>query len=448
MSSLRRKFIDNITRFADIFVMLTTFLFSIYVFASNNVASSLLGFLSYKFSLMNLLAGLVMVVVWLYIFEKFGLYQPRRLASLTKEWVQVAQAVTIGVMLIGSVGLFFNRQHLTQDMLVTFWLMALVFTILVRTILREFLILLRNSGRNLRYVLFIGSNKRAIELAQKLMSQPELGYRLLGFVDDEKKTDYSIPQANRVGNLKNLPAFLDKTIVDEVYIVLPIDRYYSKIRSIINLCQELGIVCRVPSDWLNISTANTAAFDVHGESILTVYSGSPYQSEYLWLKRMLDVIFAFILIILLLPLGLLITLGVRLSSSGPVFFRQKRIGYNRRPFDMIKFRTMVDGAENMQETISHLNEMDGPVFKINQDPRITRIGKWLRRTSLRRRRSSSGMRLAVSPLPAFLRRRFSMYHSRKKPTPNTPPTAICVELTGNPSQLAMITVIAALSATQ
>ena len=118
------------------------------------------------------------------------------------------------------------------------------------------------------------------------------------------------------------------------------------------------------------------------EPILTVYTGSPHQLEYMWLKRLIDIVFASVTLLLFSPIFITIALLIKLTSAGPVFFKQERIGYNRRKFHMIKFRTMVDGADALQAQLEHLNEADGPAFKIENDPRITPIGRWLRRTSL------------------------------------------------------------------
>jgi exopolysaccharide biosynthesis polyprenyl glycosylphosphotransferase len=232
-------------------------------------------------------------------------------------------------------------------------------------------------------VLFIGSNPRAIELAQKIMSRQEFGYRLLGFVDDELHHDVSQgPRAKVVCTIAELPAFLEAHVVDEVYIVLPIKKYYEEIRSIITLCQDVGIVCRVPSNWFEIQTLKTSSFELEDEPILTVYTGSSHQLEHMWLKRLIDIVFSSISLLLFAPFFLIIAILIKVTSPGPIFFRQERIGYNRRKFQMIKFRTMVAGAEEMQPQLEHLNEADGPAFKIKLDPRITPIGKWLRRTSL------------------------------------------------------------------
>lgn len=383
MTNLKRKAADNFTRILDIAVMLLTFVFAMYLHAPEEIPADLIGFFSYKFSIINFIALLLLVWGWLYLFQRFGLYDTRRFSNIIKEWFDTIKAVTIGVLLVGAVSVLLGRRNVSQDVLLTFWFSCSFLTIMGRWAFRQYMIHLRSAGRNLRHVVFIGSNTRAIELAQKVMSRQELGYRLLGFVDDESHHDPAKgPKARVVCTIDEFPNFLESHIVDEVYIVLPVNTYYEKIRDLIKLCQDLGIVCRVPSNWFEIQTLKTAAYELDDEPILTVYTGSPHQLEYMWLKRLIDIVFASVTLLLFSPIFITLALLVKFTSPGPVFFKQERIGYNRRKFHMIKFRTMVNGAEGMQEKLEHLNEADGPAFKIQNDPRITPVGRWLRRTSL------------------------------------------------------------------
>ncbi|MBN2355045.1 sugar transferase, partial [candidate division KSB1 bacterium] len=185
-----------------------------------------------------------------------------------------------------------------------------------------------------------------------------------------------------VCDIDELPNYLEHHVVDEVFIVLPIKSNYDDIRKIAQVCEELGIVCRIPSDWFDLKTARTSAYEVDGVPILTLYTGSKQQLEYLWLKRFIDFLLSAAALIVLAPVFLSISFLIKATSKGSVFFKQDRIGYNRRRFKIFKFRTMVQDAEQMQSQLEHLNESDGPTFKINRDPRITPVGRWLRKTSM------------------------------------------------------------------
>ena len=383
MTNLKRNAVEHVTRVLDLAVVVLTFTWALYMHAPEDIPPDIVGFFSYKFSLKNFIALFLLLWGWSYLFSRLGLYDTRRFKGIITEWFDIIKAVTVGVMLLGALSVAFGRRNVDQNVFFTFWLSCSFFTVLERWLFRQYVVHLRAVGRNLRHVVFIGSNSRAIELAQKVLSRPEYGYRLLGFVDDEVHYDIDIgPKAKILCTIKEFPAYLENHVVDDVYIVLPIKKYYEEIRSIITLCQDIGIVCRVPSNWFEIQTLKTASFEVDEEPILTVYTGSSHQLEYLWLKRLIDILFSAIALLLLSPFFFVIALLIKLTSPGPIFFKQERIGYNRRTFKMVKFRTMVLDAEGMQQGLEHLNEADGPAFKIKADPRITPIGKWLRKTSL------------------------------------------------------------------
>jgi len=384
MTTLRRKLLARGTRILDIIIMISTFSAALYFHAPEEAPHNIIEFLSLKIKVLNVIALFVLIVGWNRLFAYFGLYEVRRLGNRLREWFDIFKAVTVSALFLASISFLISRRNIDKNVLFTFWSSCIVLTILARTAVREYLVYLRNHGRNLRHVVFVGSGPRAIDLAQKIMSRPELGYKLLGFVDDNFEVSHSkiVPKAKRLCTLSEFPDFLENNIVDEVFIALPIKTFYEQIKKIAKLCEELGIVCRVPSDWFEFKTAKTSAFSLEGVPILTLHASSNKQLEWMWVKRLVDITLSIVAIILLAPVFGLIALLIKLTSKGPVFFTQERIGYNRRRFKMIKFRTMINGAEKMQDELQALNEADGPAFKISNDPRVTKIGKWLRKTSL------------------------------------------------------------------
>ncbi len=383
MTNLRRKLLAKGTRFLDLLAMVITFSLSLYLFAPADAPQDLIGFFTQKIKVINVIALTGLVIGWVRLFRYFGLYEVRRFGKIYLEWLDIIKAVTVNVLLLAAIGIFFTRRNITKEVLLAFWSSNIVLTILFRAIVREYLISLRNKGRNLRFVVFVGTNPRALDFAQKILQRRELGFRLLGFVDDQYGSIHdNFPKAKHLCTLDEFPAFLENNIVDEVFIILPIKSYYEQIHKIIGLCEELGVVCRVPSHWFDFRTAKTSAFDLDGIPVMTIYTGSNNQMEYLWIKRVLDVVISSLMMVLAAPMFAVIPLLLKVTSKGPVFFSQERIGYNKRRFKMLKFRTMVENAEMLQSELEHLNEADGPAFKINNDPRITSVGKWLRKTSL------------------------------------------------------------------
>jgi exopolysaccharide biosynthesis polyprenyl glycosylphosphotransferase len=169
--------------------------------------------------------------------------------------------------------------------------------------------------------------------------------------------------------------------VDEVLIALPIDKYGSLVETIVHHCEEQGIIVRVRTEISGLQVARSFVDELHGVPVLTIQSG-PADSWRLVMKRLIDVAGSAALLLALAPLFAIVTLLIKLDSPGPIFFAQQRVGLNKRRFRILKFRTMVDGSDQQQHTLEHLNEVKGPVFKIKNDPRMTRIGKFLRRFSI------------------------------------------------------------------
>jgi exopolysaccharide biosynthesis polyprenyl glycosylphosphotransferase len=184
-----------------------------------------------------------------------------------------------------------------------------------------------------------------------------------------------------VSNLKEFPAFLRYNVVDEVVICLPMKSFYQEASEIVVACEEQGVIVRVLSDFFNLKTARSTTTHFEGESITSLYTGSMVGPS-AFIKRILDIVFSLVMIIILSPLFSIVALLIKLTSPGPVFFVQERLGLNKRRIGVFKFRTMVPDAENKQAELEHLNEVSGPVFKIKNDPRITPIGRFLRKSSI------------------------------------------------------------------
>jgi exopolysaccharide biosynthesis polyprenyl glycosylphosphotransferase len=257
-------------------------------------------------------------------------------------------------------------------------------TILVasRLVLRPLLARIRVRGHNCRHVVVVGTGPSARRLAEKFEAEPGLGYRLVGFVDDDwaemgsfRKTGYPL-----VSTIAEFPRLLEETVVDEVVICLPMSTYYRQASRMVALAQEQGIVVRVRADFFDLQSMRHGP-SCDSEEFVTLYPGA-MDSPTVVAKRLVDIAFSGVLLLLALPVFILVPILIKLDSAGPVFFLQQRRGLNKRPFTMIKFRTMHQNAEQMLDSVKHLMEKAGPGFKIKDDPRITRVGKFLRRTSL------------------------------------------------------------------
>jgi exopolysaccharide biosynthesis polyprenyl glycosylphosphotransferase len=187
-----------------------------------------------------------------------------------------------------------------------------------------------------------------------------------------------VPETSIVEQLNSVMA---QQPVDEVLVALPIDKYGPLVETIVRQCEEQGIIVRVRTEMFNLQIARSYADDLQGVSVMTIQSG-PVDGWQLVMKRLIDIVGSVVFLLVLMPLLAVVALLIRLDSSGPVLFVQERVGFNKRRFKLLKFRTMVVEADRQQQMLEHLNEAEGPVFKIKNDPRITRVGKFLRRFSI------------------------------------------------------------------
>jgi exopolysaccharide biosynthesis polyprenyl glycosylphosphotransferase len=241
----------------------------------------------------------------------------------------------------------------------------------------------RTHGRNLRHVLIVGTNPRALEFARIIDDRPELGYLLIGFADEEwtENREFGTNGKSIVTDLGHFSDFLREHIVDEVAIALPMKSFYSQAARVVAVCQEQGVIVRVLASIFDLQKGwvNNRQLDGTAAAIF-----SPILSEG-WpmvCKQLLDIFISSLLLIMLAPIFLIVAILIKLDSTGPVFFVQERVGLNKRRFRMYKFRTMAGDAEKRQSDLESLNEAEGPVFKIKNDPRVTRLGRFLRKASI------------------------------------------------------------------
>jgi exopolysaccharide biosynthesis polyprenyl glycosylphosphotransferase len=340
-------------------------------------------FFSVRVKLSNCVAFGSILLTWHVILSLCGLYESKRLSARFIEIIEVLKATALSSAVLAVLAELLRIKMITPRFLLAFWVLGSFLLVASRLTLRPLLASLRRRGRNLRYMLVLGTNARAITFARKIQEKPELGYRLLGFVDDDwqKMPEFKQTGFPLVSDHKGLPEFLRRNVVDEVATYLPLRSFYERAFAAAGLCQQHGITMRFDGDIFGLKKSRSTPEEFDGDHHVATHTAF---SEWLPLlvKRILDVVCSLILLSLLAPLLAIIAVLIKLSSDGPIFFRQDRIGLNKRRFSILKFRTMVPNAEAMLAELEERNEVSGPVFKIKQDPRITPIGKVLRRTSI------------------------------------------------------------------
>lgn len=268
----------------------------------------------------------------------------------------------------------------SQSFVLGFGASLVAFRLIARLLTQQVLVTLRRRGRNLRVALIVGAGERAARIVEEIEAHPEYGYLIEGYVD---APGFSVQvDLKCLGAPRDLACILARTRVDEVFIALPMRSQYDQILRSIEICEEQGIAVHLPGDLFTLAVAHSQSSTLAATPLISLVSNGPMDGIPYLLKRTLDRVGAAVLLVLVSPVLLAISLAIWISMGRPIFFRQPRVGYQRRVFTCWKFRTMVEGADARMAELEALNEADGPVFKIRRDPRVTRLGAFLRRTSL------------------------------------------------------------------
>ncbi len=382
MSNVRRQMLLTVLKFFDLSVMVASFLLAA-VPALYESGLSFSEFFSMRIKIQNFILFLGLLIVWHIIFTSFGLYESRRLLPREAEVVDILKATSLCTLAVAAAAMLFHIGMVNLAFLVGLWGASGTILLLSRLVLRSLLDYARTRGHNLRHVLIVGSNPRALQFARRIESRAELGYRVIGFADEDWEGLKTVEEGRKhlVCDLQGIPEFVRNTVVDEIVIALPLKSFYGRASQIAALCEEQGIVIRFLPRIFNLNRARSTSEELAGDPLLTLSTG-PLDGWPVFVKRALDLIFSSVLLVVLSPLLLVTAILIKLTSPGPVLFRQKRMGLNKRQFWIYKFRTMVPDAEKRIAELEKQNEVTGPVFKIKNDPRLTPIGKVLRTTSI------------------------------------------------------------------
>jgi exopolysaccharide biosynthesis polyprenyl glycosylphosphotransferase len=338
-------------------------------------------YLSERVKVGNAILGALLILSWYLAFAAQGLYVSHRFSAGVAELKEIARAIAIcsvALLAAAHIGSWPTINVITVG---CFAAVAFASVAAVRFGLRFNLRRLRERGHNVKSVIVVGGGERGRRFAAHLQSRHDLGYKVVGYVETNPTFRTDNINAPWLGTFEDLPQIVANEVIDEVAVALPIKSHYSKIERAVSILEEQGITTHVLSDLFPQKLARSHPFDFDGVPIVTLRSTPPFgwRTE---MKRIIDLSVSLICLVFCTPLFALVAIAIKLESAGPIFFVQERVGFSKRRFRMIKFRTMAADAEDRMKEIEHLNEKTGPIFKIRNDPRITRVGKWLRKTSI------------------------------------------------------------------
>jgi len=324
---------------------------------------------------------LIILPLWslLSLFTK--LYESFKTKTFFQEAFVVFKVVSIGSIII-VFGVFTLRYFMiSRTMIVFFWFLNFLFLMGERLAIKRIVKYRRTKGWGLLNIIVVGTGEEAGEIAEIIGQQHHWNLRLVGFISiDGEREKEKVKGYPVLGEREDFPRIINDNVVDEVVFAVP-RQDIERLGDLFLLCEEEGIKTRVVLNLFPHIFSKVFLERLQDIPLLT-FSTTPTNEFALFIKRVMDVVISSACLVALSPLFLIVSLLIKTTSKGPIFFKQARSGLYFRTFTMYKFRSMVLDAEEMKRDLRQLNEMDGPIFKISSDPRITGIGKWIRKTSI------------------------------------------------------------------
>jgi exopolysaccharide biosynthesis polyprenyl glycosylphosphotransferase len=320
--------------------------------------------------------------VWLIILYLVKITEIPRTKSYIDLFIEYFKSALVIAVILLIVYFIFKMAWISRLFLITFTFLGFIFLFIVRLLEYKVLKTYRAKGYNYVNVVLIADDS-SLPFIESLLSNKEWGFRIIaifsGSILLKEKFEKNIVMLSEE-YIMVLNDLMEVDIIDEVlYVknrVMP-----SEVRTVISSCEELGVIFRLKYKDAKINLTNAIKTEIADEKFLT-FINIPHNSYALAIKRIMDISISFFLIVCLSPVLLVIAVLIKLTSPGPLIYKQIRIGLRGRQFNLYKFRTMVVNADILRKNLEADNEADGPVFKIKDDPRLTKIGRFLRETGL------------------------------------------------------------------
>ncbi len=324
---------------------------------------------------------LFIIPVWLFCLHYWGIYDSLRTKRSVDVVSQLFKAHAIAAIVSSSVVFFVEPHEFGRRLFVQFLLFSFAFLAAGKLTLRTLLYLFRRRGYNTRNILLVNNGAMAEKFIRLVQQHAVWGYHIIGILGEpvlQAMDDRIYPFLGKVDDIIDV---CRQGIVDEVVFCLPASKA-AEIENLVYEMNEMGITSRMVLDVCDFSAGRRELFMFHGELPMLTFYSKAFDARKLLAKRMLDIVGASVGLVLLALLLPFLALAIKLNSPGPIFFSQERVGENGRRFRCWKLRSMtVDAEERKQELMAH-NEMQGQMFKMKHDPRVTGVGRFLRKTSL------------------------------------------------------------------
>ena len=318
-----------------------------------------------------LIAFIAIVPGYLILYNAFDMYTSKRTSRMAYEVFNIIKANTVGLLAVMVVLFAINIPDFSRGMVGVFYGFNIIAEAFMRKGVRSALRYVRRKGYNLKHMLLVGYSRAAEEYINKVAANPEWGYEVYGILDDRVPVDAVYKGVKVIGEIEMLGTVLSEETFDEIGITLSLSDY-DRLESIVNICEKSGVHTKFIPDYNSVIPSRPYLEDMDGLAVVNIRRVPLTNLANRALKRMIDIFGASVAIILFSPVMFLAAAGVKLTSKGPLIFKQERVGLHNKPFKMYKFRSMeVQPAEEEKKGWTKKN-----------DPRVTKIGKILRKTSI------------------------------------------------------------------
>ncbi len=316
-------------------------------------------------------ALIVLIPEYLMLYSLFNLYTSKRIQARRIECSNIIKANTVGLLAF-IVGLYvINEPNFSRTMMFIFYVINIVLEVVFRNIVRHILTSVRENGFNLKHVLLVGYSRAAEQYIDRIKANPQWGYMVRGILDDEAERGTIYKGVKVIGTIENLPIILPENKLDEIAITLGLDKY-GKLEQIVNMCEKSGVHTKFIPDYNNIIPTRPYTEDLLGLPVINIRNVPLTNFFNSTLKRCIDIAGSIAAIVIFSPIMLITAVLIKCTSEGPVLFTQDRVGLHNKQFKMYKFRSM---------EVQQPKEERG-AWTVQDDPRVTPIGKIIRRTSI------------------------------------------------------------------
>ena len=319
-----------------------------------------------------LFGSIFVVVVWVAVFNAYGLYKSSRPRMAFDEFYLLAKSATLGFLLVLAFTFFYRSTSYSRATLAVSWILGIILLFFERRIMTRIERHFAKRGLGLKKAIIVGSGELGLSLFERWKRNPQIGYRLVGLIEGGEKAEKNseVQDIPILGTLDDLLRIIENEGVELVILALPLS-YHQKMMEIILSCEDLKVEFQIVPDMFEIMATRAKVLSLDGIPLISL-GRTPLEGWNRILKRGMDIIISLFGLVILSPLLVILAILIKLDSKGPVFFRQERLGRDGRRFVQYKFRSMVENAE----------AKTGPVFAKENDPRRTKMGAFLRRNNL------------------------------------------------------------------